>query len=109
MAYYRAVDVYARARASRAPDPTPAARDGVRILAYHRVADEPDPLAVPPATFRAHMELVRASGATPIRLDAAVDLLARPVAGRWVCVTFDDGYRDNLELAAPVLRELGIP
>ena len=109
LAYYRAVDLYARARAARSPDRAPDAREGVRILAYHRVADEPDVLAVRPAVFRAHMELLLASGATPIRLDAAVDLLARPVRGRWVCVTFDDGYRDSLELAAPILRELGIP
>ena len=29
--------------------------------------------------------------------------------GRYVCVTFDDGYRDNLLAAAPVLSEYGIP
>ena len=83
---------------------------GVRILGYHRIADARDPLAVHPVRFRRQMELVRASGAEPVTLAAALDLLAAgPVHGRYICVTFDDAYRDNLEAAAPVLRSLEIP
>lgn len=32
-----------------------------------------------------------------------------PKHSRWVCVTFDDGYRDNYTLAYPLLKTLGIP
>ena len=100
--YHSAVRRLERARTRRAAsDGLPQPGTGVRILAYHRVADEPDVLAVRPAAFRAHMELLLASGATPIRLDAAVDLLARPGRRRWACVTFDDGYRDSLETRCP--------
>lgn len=28
---------------------------------------------------------------------------------RWVCLTFDDGYRDNHTLAYPMLKRLGVP
>ena len=64
----------------------------------------------PAADFREQMRAVSESGATPIRLDAALELLrGGAVHGRYVCVTFDDGYRDNLLAAAPVLSEFGIP
>ncbi len=83
---------------------------GVRILGYHRIVDAHDPLAVHPARFRRQMEIVRESGIAPIALGAALDLLRDgPVHGRYVCVTFDDAYLDNLEAAAPILRDLGIP
>jgi len=82
---------------------------GLRILGYHRIADDPHDLCVAPAAFREQMLRVLDAGLTPIRLDRALELLAQPITGRYVCVTFDDGYRDNLEHAAPVLAELDIP
>jgi peptidoglycan/xylan/chitin deacetylase (PgdA/CDA1 family) len=82
---------------------------GIRILGYHRISDDPGVLSVRPARFRAQMEMLLESGVTPIRLDAALDLLGAPVDGRYACITFDDGYRDNLENGVPILRELGLP
>ncbi len=82
---------------------------GVRILGYHRLSDAREPLSVSPAAFRRQMEIVAGSGVTPISLERAVELLRHEVDGRYLCVTFDDGYLDNLEHGEPVLRELGIP
>lgn len=28
---------------------------------------------------------------------------------KWICLTFDDGYRDNYTLAYPLLKRLGVP
>jgi peptidoglycan/xylan/chitin deacetylase (PgdA/CDA1 family) len=104
---YRATrHVYLRARRLAARR---HAWTGLRILGYHRVCEEVDELAVTPRQFRAQMETLRASGIELVRLAdvAAPDRL--PPGGRYASVTFDDGYRDNLEHAVPVLRELGIP
>jgi glycosyltransferase involved in cell wall biosynthesis/peptidoglycan/xylan/chitin deacetylase (PgdA/CDA1 family) len=105
---YLAARSYQRARLAR-PRLKPPVWSGVRILGYHRIAAAADALSVAPTSFREQMRELAESGAQPIRLDQALGLLHRPVAGRYVCVTFDDGYRDNLVEAAPVLAEFGIP
>jgi peptidoglycan/xylan/chitin deacetylase (PgdA/CDA1 family) len=93
-------------RASRGEDPW---RSGLRILCYHRVSSDPDELSVSPRAFRAQMELMLRARAKPETLDEALDRLDEGAPARHVCITFDDGYHDNLDYALPVLHELGIP
>jgi len=87
---------------------------GIAVLLYHRVLPEPaaDPwaLSVTAETFRAQLQLV-ASRYPVLPLDRAlVDLeTGKLPSRRVVCVTFDDGYRDNATHAAPILDELGLP
>ena len=81
---------------------------GLRILFYHRVSDDDDPLAVSPRRFREQMELLAAGGYEVVDLTAAVDLLELGLSPpRVVALNFDDGYRDVAENALPVLERLG--
>jgi peptidoglycan/xylan/chitin deacetylase (PgdA/CDA1 family) len=83
-------------------------RSGLRILFYHRVSDDDDPLAVAPRRFREQMELLAAEGYEVVDLAGAVDVLERGVsAPRVIALNFDDGYRDVAENALPVLEQLG--
>ena len=88
------------------------AERALRVLMYHKVNDLwPNPTTVPTAVFGAQMELLGTLGYTPVSLDAVRDhyLLGTPLPGRAVLITFDDGYRDNLENALPVLLRHGYP
>jgi len=111
-AYYAAAHWLHRIQAARARRINRGGgiwHSGLRILCYHRISSDKDELAVSPSAFRAQMELMLQTGAKPQTLDDAVDTVGDEMLGRHVCVTFDDGYYDNLENAIPVLRDLGIP
>jgi len=85
---------------------------GVTILIYHRVLPARDPMRPSEPTvseFERQMRVVR-RWFRPVPLaDAVSGLRAGTAPPRAVAVTFDDGYRDNLELAAPVLTRLRVP
>jgi peptidoglycan/xylan/chitin deacetylase (PgdA/CDA1 family) len=78
---------------------------------YHRVASprrDPQLLCVSAPHFAEHLEVLRRYW-RPVSLAQLVgELKAREIRPRTVCVTFDDGYADNAEAAAPLLRGHGI-
>jgi len=82
------------------------------ILMYHRVVNLPsDPqlLCVTPEHFTEHLEILRRDYQPLSLLQLAKALGERTLPNRAVVVTFDDGYADNLENAAPVIRRHGTP
>jgi peptidoglycan/xylan/chitin deacetylase (PgdA/CDA1 family) len=93
----------ARERRARQSEP-------VRVLFYHRVADDhPNDWTISTRAFakqihwlRAHFDLVSLDEAQQ-RLAAGQNPL--PTA----CITFDDGYADNMRYALPLLFEYDIP
>jgi peptidoglycan/xylan/chitin deacetylase (PgdA/CDA1 family) len=84
---------------------------------YHSVKEEPHgywnslgPIIHSTAQFRSHMELI-ARQYDPITLDNLRGFLQgeQNLPRRPVVITFDDGYADNLEVAAPIMNRWGIP
>lgn len=86
--------------------------DSLLVLVFHRVLPSRDPLLSedPDVTdFAAQMDVVRAT-CSVLPLAEAVDrLYTRSLPPNAACITFDDGYTNNLTCAAPVLKEKGLP
>src|SRR5262245_30221436 len=80
----------------------------IPVLYYHRVGSfapgEERRMNVEPPRFRDQMRRLREKQ-RPVSLD---EVLAGGAPGA-VAVTFDDGYRDLMEHALPVLKEYRIP
>jgi peptidoglycan/xylan/chitin deacetylase (PgdA/CDA1 family) len=81
----------------------------VRILLYHRVSDDRDPLSVSPQCFRRQMEALAESGVRAVNLAEVAERLFGEGTSpdRIVGLTFDDGYVDIVENALPVLEQHG--
>jgi len=78
--------------------------------ALRRDFDPNGHLSVTPEFFAETVETVLARGLVPVALEDLPRLLDESAdRRRFVCFTFDDGYRNNAEYALPVLRRHGIP
>jgi peptidoglycan/xylan/chitin deacetylase (PgdA/CDA1 family) len=82
------------------------------VLMYHKVNDlQPNPTTVPTEVFAEQMALLGELGYVPVSLEQVrahyVDGAALPTGA--VLITFDDGYRDNLVNALPILQRGGYP
>jgi peptidoglycan/xylan/chitin deacetylase (PgdA/CDA1 family) len=91
---------------------TPNGNATLRILMYHKVNDMPDnPTTVPVSLFDEQLAQVRELGYRIVGLDAVIDHYTRgaEMPPRAVLITFDDGYRDTLENALPILEKHGAP
>lgn len=86
-------------------------RPGGVILLYHRVAElgaDPWSLAVTPAHFAEHLAVLE-EAYWPVSLAAVKGDGWKPFARPRVAITFDDGYADNWQQAAPLLVRAGLP
>lgn len=88
-------------------------RNRLLVLGYHNVESTWRWPASPGSGFRSfarQMAVLRRT-TNVVSLEKALQSLdtGRPLPPRAVAITFDDGYRDNLTLAVPLLSRLRIP
>ena len=93
-------------------------RNRTIVLMYHRVLDDHDwartgshpGMTVRLSTFERQMALLRRR-LVPLSLERFVDHVSRrqPLPSSSCLITFDDGWRDTMTNAWPVLRRLGLP
>ena len=88
------------------------------ILRYHSIQNRPEDYANTigcdsihaTAIFERHMELIASRFSAVSMDDVALFLKGeKTLPRRAVAVTFDDGYKDNFQFAAPILNRCGIP
>jgi peptidoglycan/xylan/chitin deacetylase (PgdA/CDA1 family) len=87
---------------------------GTPILMYHAIGRPGEPASryvLPVRRFERQMAWLKWAGYRVIGLDELASCLreCRLPPARAVVITLDDGYRDNVELAAPILRRYGWP
>jgi peptidoglycan/xylan/chitin deacetylase (PgdA/CDA1 family) len=82
------------------------------ILIYHRVLPQKDllfPGEVDATEFEQQLRLLKSCMNFVSFSDAVTGIRSGTLPPRAACVTFDDGYADNAEVALPILQTLGIP
>ncbi|HMP72846.1 MAG TPA: polysaccharide deacetylase family protein [Kiritimatiellia bacterium] len=87
-----------------------------RLVTYHGVDDRDDPvingdrLQTDPRSFEGHLiQLARAFTIVDLKVAVAGFLETGQWPRRGLAITFDDGYLNNVTIAAPILRRLGLP
>lgn len=89
-------------------------RRGVLILMYHGIGEHgerPSRYVVPVKRFERQMAWLRRRGYNVMALEECLRCRAefRLPPSKSVVLTFDDGYRDNVAHARPLLERLGMP
>jgi peptidoglycan/xylan/chitin deacetylase (PgdA/CDA1 family) len=84
------------------------------VFMFHSVVDDPghylnDPLRCSPADLEAAVRWARSSGVDIVTMDEAVRRLDTPGSRFFAVFTFDDGYRDNITHALPVMAKYTAP
>jgi peptidoglycan/xylan/chitin deacetylase (PgdA/CDA1 family) len=90
----------------------PEVEPSLRVLMYHKVNDTPDnPTTVPVGRFDEQLGRLAELGYQVVGLDAVLEHFndGEPLPKNAVLITFDDGYRDTLDNALPVLQKHGYP
>lgn len=91
---------------------SPAGRQArLSILIYHRVLPDIDslfPNEPTAASFERQMRMLKSAFNVLPLADAVRHLQNGTLPARAACITFDDGYADNLTIATPILKRHGL-
>jgi peptidoglycan/xylan/chitin deacetylase (PgdA/CDA1 family) len=89
--------------------PKPWGKGWPRVLMYHHIS--PTALAsgmnTPPERFERHLKWLQAQGAIFCTLSELAVKMNNKEEGRFVALTFDDGFADNYQFAYPILKKHG--
>lgn len=86
-----------------------------RILMLHRVVEqrsegENRELEITPEFLRRTIETYHQQGHRFVSIDEACDIISKGRTNHpFVCLTFDDGYQDNYDIAYPILKQYEVP
>jgi peptidoglycan/xylan/chitin deacetylase (PgdA/CDA1 family) len=106
-AYYAAT-LPARRRA--AIDRAACGQEPVSVVFYHRVADEsPNDWTMPTKMFAAQIRWLRARFEIVDLAECQRRIAATRNDRPTVCITFDDGYAENMDFAVPLLLREQVP
>lgn len=86
-------------------------KNKINILMYHRVNDGiRKEISVTASSFRWQMSYLNKKGFKVISMDEALEMLTRgDMKGKYIVLTFDDGYSDFYTNAYPVLEQFAFP
>lgn len=76
------------------------------ILTYHSIDESASPISCHPEAFARHVEWLASSR---VRVTTIDELMAMPAGSDAVAITFDDGFVNFGEVAAPRLLDRGFP
>lgn len=85
---------------------------GKRIILFHSVGGSPKDhkfaIRVPVERFRSHLEYLVSCGYKATTVSDLLENGLKSHGDKLISITFDDGYKDNFETAAPILKQLGL-
>ena len=82
------------------------------ILMYHSISEpgiDPWELAVSPSNFEQQLQVLQSSFKLSSVNDIALSIKKGRLKNKTVALTFDDGYRDNFQVATPLLEKYNVP
>jgi peptidoglycan/xylan/chitin deacetylase (PgdA/CDA1 family) len=83
----------------------------VPILCYHHITENPEnDSSITPEQFRQEMAYLQENGYTTVSVDELIRYVEKgeELPEKPVCITFDDGYLSNYEIAFPILQQYGM-
>ena len=95
---------------SPAMDPADYSVDVPILLYHHLCEDAQGDMQISPQDFEAHLRALSEAGCHTVSLRQLIDYVYHggTLPENPVCITFDDGYLSNYELAWPLLQQYGM-